>query len=85
MNPRQEAHAARQFEQHLNALIASTKKQLAEVDVSGSFDPDVFRTEFERLVALEACRYHALTPDAELTTEAENGYRIINNHLEGKN
>lgn len=73
-----------QFERHLNQLILNTKTRLGRIADATPFDEATFRPEMDRLVALEACRAHALSfVDEPLTPLAETGYRIINEHLAG--
>ena len=72
-----------QFERHLNQLILNTKTRLGRIAEITPFDEKVFRPEMDRLVALEACRFHAVSADEPLTPLAEAGYRIINEHLAG--
>lgn len=74
--------SARQFEQHITGMIAASKVRLQlHLDAR---DTEAMKAELKTLMALEACRRHALAAYAELTDEAAAGYRIINNFLEAR-
>lgn len=78
-----DAHAAWQLETILSGLICRTKERLQRIIDTRNYDD--MRDELARLQALEACRSHALAANPEpLDTLAEDGYRILNNHLEAK-
>ena len=76
-----DARAAHQLELILSGLICRTKEQLQRITTTR--DTDAIRDELADLMALEACRRHALADTPEpLDTIAEAGYRILNNFLE---
>ena len=78
-----DARAAHQLELILSGLICRTKERLQRITTTR--DTDAIRDELADLMALEACRRHALadTP-APLDALAETGYRILNNFLEAR-
>lgn len=76
-----DAIAAHQLELILSGLIRRAKEQLQHTATTR--DTDSIRDELAALMALEACRRHALDDNpAPLDALAEAGYRILNNHLE---
>ena len=78
-----DARAAHQLELILSGLICRTKERLQRIATTS--DTDAIRDELADLMALEACRRHALADNPEpLDTRAEAGYRILNNFLEAR-
>ena len=78
-----DARAAHQLELILSGLICRTKERLQRIATTR--DTDSIRDELADLMALEACRRHALADTPEpLDTLAEAGYRILNNFLEAR-
>lgn len=73
---------AHQFEEALNVLIKHLKTVMLEETKSGDFD--ALNDNLATLTSLEACREHALTPDAPLHLAAQDGYRIFNSRMEGQ-
>ena len=78
-----EAQAAHQLELILSGLICRTKERLQRIATTS--DTDAIRDELADLMALEACRRHALADiPVPLDARAEAGYRILNNFLEAR-